>query len=252
VLRAFDAEGYGEEDDVANAILYGISNGVRIFNFSFGDYIFSNLLRDVIKFAYSKNVTIVCSAGNDGSDRLHYPSAYDEVISVGASDVTDSKASFSSYGETVDIFAPGFQNLTTVRVGKGSTSYNGDYDKLNGTSFAAPIVTGVAGLLLSKNPNLTNEEIRGILVATTSLMPGQTQWDHIRSSGRVNALTAIQNFNNPSVARINYPFQDFTFEKDTIPICVSAASPLFLSYSLYYGVGQKPFTGYFFYTQTCY
>lgn len=240
VLRAFDAEGYGEEDDVANAILYGISNGVRIFNFSFGDYIFSNLLRDVIKFAYSKNVTIVCSAGNDGSDRLHYPSAYDEVISVGASDVTDSKASFSSYGETVDIFAPGFQNLTTVRVGKGSTSYNGDYDKLNGTSFAAPIVTGVAGLLLSKNPNLTNEEIRGILVATTSLMPGQTQWDHIRSSGRVNALTAIQNFNNPSVARINYPFQDFTFEKDTIPICVSAASPLFLSYSLYYGVGQKP------------
>ena len=59
VLRAFDAEGYGEEDDVANAILYGISRGVRVFNFSFGDYIFSNLLRDVIKFAYTKNVVIV-------------------------------------------------------------------------------------------------------------------------------------------------------------------------------------------------
>lgn len=240
VLRAFDAEGFGEEDDVANAILYGISNGVRIFNFSFGDYIFSNLLRDVIKFAYSRNVLIVCSAGNDGSDRLHYPSAYDEVISVGASDNNDLKAGFSSFGETVDIFAPGYQNITTVRRGKGSSQFNGDYDKLNGTSFAAPVVAGVAGLLLSGNPSLTNEEIRGILVSTTSLMPGQNGWDHVRSSGRVNALSAIHNFNNPAISRINYPFQDFTFERDTVPVVVSAASPLFLSYSVYYGVGQRP------------
>ncbi len=240
VMRAFDAEGYGEEDDVANAILYGITQGVRIFNFSFGDYIFSNLLRDVIKFAYTKNVAIICSGGNDGSDRLHYPSAYDEVISVGASDQTDNKAGFSSYGETVDIFAPGFQNLTTVRTGKGSAAFNGDYDKLNGTSFAAPIVAGVAGLLLSKNPELTNEELRGILVSTTTLMAGQNSWDHVRSSGRLNALNAVQNFGNPSVARINYPFQDYTFENDIVPVSVSAASPIFLSYSIYYGVGQRP------------
>ncbi|MEP7146129.1 MAG: S8 family serine peptidase [bacterium] len=240
VLRAFDSEGFGEEDDVANAILYGISRDVKVFNFSFGDYIFSNLLRDVIKFAYTKNIVIVCSAGNDGSDRLHYPSAYDEVISVGASDNSDSKASFSSFGETVDIFAPGFQNLTTVRTGKGSAEFGGDYEKLNGTSFASPIVAGVAALLLSKNPGLTNEEVRGILVSTTSLMTGQSSWDHTRSSGRVNAINAVENFNNPSVSRINYPFQDFTFEKDTIPVCVSAASPLFLSYSLFYGIGQKP------------
>lgn len=240
VLRAFDAEGYGEEDDVANAILYGVANGVRIFNFSFGDYIFSNLLRDVIRFAYTQNVFIVCSAGNDGSDRLHYPSSYDEVISVGASDLTDNKAGFSSYGETVDIFAPGLQNLTTVRVGKGSTTFGGDYDKLNGTSFAAPIVAGVAALLRSENPQLTNEELRGILVSTTTLMAGQNGWDHIRASGRVNAISAVQNFNNPSIARINYPFQDYTFDVNNVPINVSAASPLFVSYSLYYGVGQRP------------
>ena len=240
VMRAFDAEGFGEEDDVANAILYGISSGVKVFNFSFGDYVFSNLLRDVIKFAYTRNILIVCSAGNDGSDRLHYPSAYDEVVSVAASDDNNFKASFSSFGETVDIFAPGFQNLTTVRTGKGSAQFNGDYNKLNGTSFAAPIVAGVAALLLSKNSELTNEELRGILVSTTTLMPAQTTWDHLHSSGRLNALTAVQNFDNPSVARINYPSQDFTFDEDKVPISISAASPLFLSYSLYYGVGQKP------------
>jgi subtilisin family serine protease len=240
VMRAFDAEGYGEEDDVANAILYGLSRGVRVFNFSFGDYIFSNLLRDVIKFAYTRNAVIVCSAGNDGSDRLHYPSSYDEVISVGASDETDNKASFSSYGETVDIFAPGLQNLTTVRTGRGSSTFGGDYDKLNGTSFAAPLVAGVAALLLSVNPNLTNEEVRGILVSTTTLMAGQTSWDHLRSSGRLNALNAVQNANSPSIARIHHPFQDFTFEADAVPISVSAASPIFLSYSIFYGVGQRP------------
>ena len=240
VMRAFDAEGYGEEDDVANAILYGIYEGVRIFNFSFGDYVFSNLLRDVIKFAHSQNVTIICSAGNDGRDRLHYPSAYDEVVSVGASDLSDAKASFSSYGETVDIFAPGLQNLTTMRVGKGSSQYNNDYDKINGTSFAAPIVSGIAALLLSVNPSLTNEEIRGILVSTTSLMQNQSSWNHLNASGRVNALNALQNFQNPSIVRIHSPFQDYSFDKDNVPFIVSAASPLFLSYSLYYGVGEKP------------
>lgn len=242
VMRAFDSEGYGEEDDVANAILYGITQGVRIFNFSFGDYIFSNLLRDVIRFAYTKNIVIVCSGGNDGTDRLHYPSAYDEVISVGASDQSNNKAGFSSYGETVDLYAPGFQNLTTVRRGKGSSTFSGDYEKLNGTSFAAPIVAAVSGLLLSKNPLLTNEEVRGILVSTTALMAGQNSWDHIRASGRLDAVNAVQNSGNPSVSRINYPFQDYTFENDTVPVCISAASPIFLSYSLYYGVGQRPAT----------
>lgn len=137
VLRAFDAEGFGEEDDVASAVLYGISQGVKIFNFSFGDYVYSNLLKDVVKFAYSKNVTIVCSAGNDGSDRLHYPSAYDEVISVGASATDDARFSASSYGATVDIYAPGFNVFTTMRKGKGSTQYGGDYDYINGTSFSS-------------------------------------------------------------------------------------------------------------------
>jgi len=240
VLRAFDAEGFGEEDDVANAILYGVANGVKVFNFSFGDYVFSNLLRDVIKFAYSQNVLIICSAGNDGTDRLHYPSAYDEVVSVGASDNTNNKASFSSFGETVDIFAPGFQNMTTVRTGKGSSQYGGDYDKINGTSFAAPLVAGIAGLLLSRNPSLTNEEIRGILVSSTVLMPGQSAWDHIRASGRLDGFKAVENFNNPTIARIHTPSQDYTFENDSVEISLSAASTLFQSYSLYYGIGQRP------------
>ena len=240
VMRAFDAQGYGEEDDVANAVLYGMTMGVRVFNFSFGDYVFSNLLKDIVRFAYYGNAVIVCSAGNDATDRLHYPSAYDEVISVAAADQSGSKAGFSSFGETVDIYAPGLQNLTTVRTGKGSSQYGGNYEKQNGTSFAAPIVAGTAALILSRNPSLTNEEIRGILVSTTVYMPGQTGWDHLRASGRLDALKAVTSYDKPSVSRIHYPFQDFTAVGGIIPIVISAASPLFVSYSLYYGIGQNP------------
>jgi subtilisin family serine protease len=240
VMRAFDAEGYGEEDDVASAVLYGLMMGVRVFNFSFGDYIFSNLLRDVTRFAHFKNAVIITSAGNDGSNRLHYPSAYDEVISVGASDPSDQKAGFSSFGETVDIFAPGLQILTTTRVGRGNSVYNGDYDKYNGTSFAAPQVSGMAALLLSLNPSLSNEEVRGILVSSTSYMVNQSSWNHVNSSGRLNAVTALQNFDNPSIARIHYPFQDFTFEEESIPVCISAASPFLRSFTVMYGTGERP------------
>lgn len=240
VMRAFDAQGFGEEDDVANAILYGVSMGVRVFNFSFGDYIFSNLLKDIVRFAHNSNAVIVCSAGNDATDRLHYPSAYDEVISVAAADQAGSKAGFSSFGETVDLYATGLQNLTTVRMGKGSSQYGGDYDKLNGTSFAAPVVAGTAALLLSRNGGLSNEEVRGILVSTTNLMPGQTGWDHLRASGRLSAINAINNSNNPSVVRIHHPFQDLTASGGSVPLVISAASPLFVSYSLYYAKGQNP------------
>lgn len=240
VLRAFDAQGQGLEDNVASAIIYGVSMGVRVFNLSFGDYVYSNLLRDVIRYAYFKNAAIVCSAGNDSRDGLHYPSAFDEVISVGASDPEDRKTSFSSYGETLDIFAPGAQILTTSRKGKGFAELDSNYIYINGTSFSAPIVTGVSALLLSRNRNLTNEEIRGILVSSTTMMQGQTEWDHKYSSGRLDALKALKNYNLPSICRIFSPYQDYFIDKDTLPVCVSAASSFFLSFSLYYGIGQNP------------
>ncbi len=240
VLKAFDADGNGEESDVAVAILYGMSMGVRIFNFSFGDYTYSNLLRDVIRFAYSQNIFISCSAGNDASFSLHFPSAFDEVTSVASSDAQDLKSSFSSYGTTVDIFAPGSQILSTTRLGKGNSQFGNDYDYVNGTSFSAPIVAGVAAHLIKRNPQLRPEEIRGILVSSTSYLSGQSGWTYDLASGRINAINSLNNSFNPSIARIYNPYQDYSFANDTVPICISAASPLFSSYSIYYGISEYP------------
>lgn len=240
VMKAFDSQGVGYDNDVAAAILYSISRGVKVLNLSFGDYVYSYLLRDVIRFAYSKNIVMTASAGNDATDLLHYPSAFDEVISVGASDNDDRKASFSSFGETVDLYAPGYQILSTSILGKGSSEFNNDYAYVNGTSFSSPIVAGVAGLLLSRNKNLTNEEIRGILVSTTDYFPVQSMWNHYYSSGILNGLNAVNSYNTPSIVRIFNPFQDLSDTTGRIPVVISAASPLFQSYSLSYGIGENP------------
>ncbi|MCX6156940.1 MAG: S8 family serine peptidase [Ignavibacteriae bacterium] len=240
ILKCFNSQGVGYEDQIATAILYGVMQGVKVFNFSFGDYIYSDLLRDVVRYAYQNNVTIVCSAGNDNSNVLHYPSAFDEVISVAASDELDRKATFSAYGETVDIYAPGVNILTTSRVGQGSAEYGNNYTLANGTSFSSPIVAAVAAVLKTKNPNLTNEEIRGILVFSAQYFSGQSEWNNYYSSGLLNAQSAFQNYNNPSVVRIFTPSLNYSFTNDTVPVAVTAASAFFRSYSLKYGVGENP------------
>lgn len=232
VLKAFDANGMGGEDNIARAILYGIGQGVRIFNMSFGDVIYSSLLRDVLRYAYSKNIVLVASAGNTGNTVIQYPSAFDEVISVGASDAYDYKTSFSSYGETVDIFAPGNQIFTTSDTGKGSVDFEKNYFYVNGTSFSSPIIAASAALLLSLNKNLTNEEVRGILTYSCDYMQGQYEWNSVFASGRVNLLNALLNYKNPSAVKFNFPYQDFTTHSDTLPICVTATSTFFSSYSI--------------------
>ena len=240
ILKCFNSQGVGYEDQIATAILYGVMQGVKVFNFSFGDYIYSDLLRDVVRYAYQNNITIVSSAGNDNSNVLHYPSAFDEVISVAASDELDRKATFSAYGETVDIYAPGVNILTTSRVGQGSAEYGSNYTLANGTSFSSPIVAAVAAILKTKNPNLSNEEIRGILVSSARYFSGQSEWNNYYSSGLLNAYAAFQNYNNPSVARIFTPSLNYSFTNDTVPVAITAASAFFRSYSLKYGTGENP------------
>lgn len=242
VLKAFDENGIGDESNAASAILYAIIKGARVINCSFGDYIYSNLLRDVIKFAYSKNIVLVCSAGNDGTNRLHFPSAFDEVISVGSSDDNDTRSSFSSYGVTVDIFAPGSRILTTSRKGKGSSEFGNDYFYTNGTSFAAPIVSSTAALLLSKNKNLSNEEVRGILISGTDYLAGLNNWSYEYASGRCNILNTINSSGNPSVVRIYSPYQNLSLYSNSIPVVISAAAYNFESYSLIIGAGEYPNT----------
>ncbi len=229
ILRAFDPAGFGEEDDVAAAILYAVQIGVKVINMSFGDNAFSLVLRDVIRFAYAQGVVLVGSSGNSGSTAPHYPSGYSEVISVGNSTIDDFVASNSNYGSTLDLVAPGSSIITTAR--------NNNYASISGPSAATPHVAATAALILSLQ-HFTNEEVKQIIKSTTDDIadPG---WDLRSGAGRLNlfrALTVIA----PSVIKINSPTQDFATLEDQITVNASVLSPSFVSYSLYYGTGYNP------------
>jgi hypothetical protein len=230
-LRAFDPDGFGEEDDVTSAILYAVSRGVKVINMSFGDYSFSYVLRDVIRYAYSQNVVLVASSGNSNSSAPHYPSGYSEVISVGNSTKEDYVASGSNYGSTLDLVAPGTSILTTLR--------KGTYGDFNGTSAAAPFVSAASSLILSLG-NFSNDEVKQIIKSTTDDI-NEVGWDMRSGAGRLNLFKAVQSLST-SIIKFNFPQQDFATKEDSIPIAVTVLSPYFLRYEMLWGIGINPTT----------
>jgi len=129
-----------EVDDVVSAIYYAADNNASIISMSFGGGD-SKSVRDAVKYAYSKGVILVSSAGNSGSNTKQYPCGYDEVICVTSLNSDNSPAGYSNYGEWVDLSAPGTGIL--------STYFNDRYLYLSGTSMSAPLVSGAIGLIKS-------------------------------------------------------------------------------------------------------
>ncbi len=228
-LRSFDPGGYGEEDDVAAAILYAVQMGARVINMSFGDNSFSYVLRDVIRYAYSRNIVLVGSAGNSGSNEPHYPSGYSEVICVGNSTQGDYRSSNSNYGSTLDLMAPGTQIFTTAM--------NNGYAYVSGTSASSPFVSAAAALILSMNP-FSNEEVKQILKSTSDDIetPG---WDLYTGAGRLDLFNAL-NVGAPSIIKFENPEQDYSTSQDSIQIIATILSPYFVNYQLDYGYGLNP------------
>lgn len=228
-IRAFDPNGYGEEDDVAAAILYAVQMGAKVINMSFGDNAFSYVLRDVIKYAYSQGVVLVASAGNSGSSDPHYPSGYSEVICVGNSTSEDYVSSNSNFGSTIDLVAPGSSIITTAK--------DNNYAIVSGTSASAPFVSASAALILSLE-NFTNEEIKQILKSTSDDIE-KSGWDLKSGAGRLNLFKALSTF-APSKILINYPTQDVAISSDHLEINATVLSAYFVKYELYYGMGLNP------------
>ncbi len=168
------ASGDEHDKDIALAVRYAVDNGARVINMSWGKKfsLHQNWVLDAIKYAESKNVLIVHGAGNDAtnSDKLkYYPNDYhsdldaelvSNFITVGASGYKLDEniiASFSNYGKkSVDVFAPGLKVYTTKEYSKFGFS--------RGTSLAAPMVSGLAGLLLTHFPELSAKDLKKIIM----------------------------------------------------------------------------------------
>lgn len=232
-LRAFDATGNAETDDIASAIVYAALNSVKVLNFSFGDNIDSPLLHEAIKFAYSMDCIMVASKGNNGWDLPHFPSDYDEVIAVGSSTQSNNRDVRSNYGSNLSMLAPG-ANIFTCDL-------NSSYKYASGTSLAAPFVSAAAALLLELDSSLTPKDIKGILEATAKDVH-RAGWDVETGAGILDIGKAVNNIAKTDISIIS-PQNFSAFNKDSITefkVIGSVLIPMFESWQVLLGKSINP------------
>ncbi|MEM8900473.1 MAG: S8 family peptidase [Bacteroidota bacterium] len=213
VLRAVP-NGDERDKDVANAIYYAVNNGAQVINMSFGKGYSPNkkAVDKAVKYAQKKGVLLIHAAGNDGENidevdnfptkdlkKAHSGKLVKNWIEVGATNwgtKSEFVASFSNYGDaSVDIFAPGVDIYSTYP--------ENNYQNQQGTSMAAPVVTGVAALLMSYFPDLNYKEVKEILLSSSVKfeneqvnLPGSDEMVNFgklsTTGGIVNAYNAVK------------------------------------------------------------
>lgn len=208
VLKALNANNSGTYSAMTNSIYYAVDNGAKVISMSIGGSSFSQALKNAADYAYDHNVVFVVCMMNYNNGGLYYPAAFDNVIAVGSTNPDDSRTapffwdetSGSNFGNHIDVVAPG--NYIYGLSSTSNTNYNSYWD---GTSQATPLVAGVASLLLSKNPNLTVDQIKNIIYSSADDLVGNpdedtTGFDIYMGHGRVNAFKALQQTLNVSDA----------------------------------------------------
>lgn len=201
-VKVLGANGSGTLADVADGIRWAADHGAKVINLSLGTTASSNTVKNAVAYAYSKGVTVVAAAGNDGKKRNTYPAAYDQyVIAVGAVRFDKNRTRYSNYGSFVDLVAPGGDlNVDQNKDGYGDgvlqqTFAQGNptqfgYYFYQGTSMAAPHVAGAAALLISKGVT-SPSEVRSRLESTAQDLGGKGK-DVYYGWGLVDAVKALQ------------------------------------------------------------
>jgi subtilisin family serine protease len=182
-VKALDQSGAGTSYSVAEGIIWAADHGAKVINLSLGNYADANFLHEAIKYAYNKDIVIVAATGNDNTERPGYPAAYPEVLSVSATNYNMQRASFSNYGDYIDVMAPG-ESIA-------STYPNNQYAALSGTSMASPHVAALAGLIRSVNPKLKNTEVMDI-IRSNVIDLGESGRDKYYGFGQINVYAALE------------------------------------------------------------
>ncbi len=192
-VKFLSATGSGSLEGAIKAIDYATKNGAKIMSNSWGGGGYSLALKEAIQRAHDAGALFVAAAGNDSSNNdvsPGYPASYDipNVLSVAAINNKGDLASFSNYGKkSVHVAAPGVNIFSSV--------ISGGYQSMSGTSMATPHVSGIAALLFSHEPNLTNVELKQRIIRTAR--PWSTLKGKVSSAGIANAYLALSNTNAP-------------------------------------------------------
>ena len=220
VVATYDATNgcYAYSSTIANGVTYAADHGARVANVSYGPLAGDPTIQNAGNYMLSKNGLLFMSAGNNGTDLGVAPTT--SFIVVSATDASDTKTSWSSYGSAVSLAAPGAGIYTTSR--------GGIYQQWNGTSFSSPLAAGVAALMMSANPRLDSKTIQSLLFSTAVDLgaPGR---DPYYGYGRVDAAKGVaaafsyvtQADTTPPVASITSPSASSTVS-GLVPVNVTA------------------------------
>jgi thermitase len=182
-IKVLDASGSGTDSDVADGIVWAADNGAGVINLSLGSAGYSYTLDSAVQYAWSKGAVVVAAAGNESTSLPSYPAAYQNVLSVAATDQTDRLASFSNYGSWVDVAAPG--------VSIYSTELGGAYVSYSGTSMATPLVAGEAAAIRAQFPSLSNADVVSRIKSNVDAYLPYSSRTLSSTAGRVNVFRAL-------------------------------------------------------------
>jgi len=204
--------------DIAEGLYFAADNGARIVSMSFGVYASwmmwdFTLIQDALQYAYDKGLLLIAASGNENGAQARFPGSDARTLCVGGSNRSDERKRVgdassenwwgASYGPDVDVVAPCLEMPTTDRLGGAGYGPGDYYDHFNGTSSATPLVAGIAGLLFSLRPSLTNVEARRLIESTCDkISPNLYAYANVGSKpsgtwhsevgyGRVNAERAL-------------------------------------------------------------
>jgi thermitase len=179
-VRISDAAGYAYWSTVAQGITWAADQGAKVANVSFNGVSGSSTVMSAANYMRSKGGVVVASAGNTSGLQTYAPS--DSILVAAATDSSDNRASWSSYGDYVDVAAPGASIYTTTN--------GGGYANVSGTSFSSPITAATAALMMSANSKLSPADVDRIL-KSTAVDLGTAGFDQYYGSGRIDAAKAV-------------------------------------------------------------
>ncbi len=209
------SDGRAYWSDIAKGLNWAADHGAKVANISYS-VTNSSTITTAANYFRNKGGVVVNSAGNDGTNPGY--SENNSLISVSATTASDTRASFSNYGNYIDVAAPG-TSIVTTKKGGGTQTWQG-------TSFSTPIAAGVVALIRAKNPNLSPSQIETVLEDSADNVGSSSYF----GDGRVNAARAVQmaggtsgggDTQRPSVS-ITKPARDATV-KGLVPVDVNAA-----------------------------
>ncbi|MCB0514648.1 MAG: choice-of-anchor L domain-containing protein [Chitinophagales bacterium] len=195
---------------VYEGIAYAIANSADVINMAWSVYPYAVTLQILLQEAYNNGSVLVASGGNDGTVASTYPSSYPNVLGVGATDANDTREASSNFGGSIKVFAPGENIYSTV------ATNNNAYAAYSGSSPACAMVSALAALMKSYDPNASpkrivkciEQSLDDINAVNTFLLPG-----------RINAEEALKCLNIPPFAY--FTANDLTVEE--IVICPGAS-----------------------------